>query len=50
MLDSIRDGRVEGVLDKSVAPEVLAAIKELDVLWLNAGSVHSDRNLTCACA
>jgi hypothetical protein len=46
VLDSIRDGRVEGVLDKSVAPEVLAAIKELDVLWLNAGSVHSDRNLT----
>jgi hypothetical protein len=46
VLDSIRDGRVEAVLDKSVAPEVLAAIKELDVLWLNAGSVHSDRNLT----
>jgi hypothetical protein len=46
VLDSIRDGRVEGILDKSVAPEVLAAIKELDVLWLNAGSVHSDRNLT----
>jgi hypothetical protein len=46
VLDSIRDGRVEGVLDKSVAPEVLAAIKELDVLWLNAGAVHSDRNLT----
>jgi hypothetical protein len=45
VLDSIRDGRVEAVLDKSVAPEVLAAIKELDVLWLNAGSVHSDRNL-----
>src|ERR1700684_1827779 len=46
VLDSIRDGRVESVLDKSVAPEILAAIKELDVLWLNAGSVHSDRNLT----
>jgi hypothetical protein len=46
VLDSIRDGRVEGVLDKSVAPETLAAIKELDVHWLNAGSVHSDRNLT----
>jgi hypothetical protein len=45
VLDSIRDGRVEGVLDKSVTPEALAAIKELDVLWLNAGSVHSDRNL-----
>src|SRR5580700_11125206 len=46
VLDSIRDGRVEAVLDKSVTPEALAAIKELDVLWLNAGSVHSDRNLT----
>ena len=46
VLDSIRDGRVEGVLDKSVPPEALAAIKELDVLWLNAGSVHADRNLT----
>jgi hypothetical protein len=46
VLDSIRDGRVEGVLDKSVVPETLAAIKELDVHWLNAGSVHSDRNLT----
>ena len=28
-----------------LAPEVLAAIKELDVLWLNASSVHSDREL-----
>jgi hypothetical protein len=45
VLDSIRDGRVDSVLDKSVSPEALAAIKELDVHWLNAGSVHSDRNL-----
>jgi len=46
VLDSIRDGRLDGVLDKRFTPEALAAIKELDVLWLNAGSVHSDRNLT----
>ncbi len=46
VLDSIRDGRLEEVLDKREAQEVLAAIKELDVHWLNADSVHSDRNLT----
>jgi hypothetical protein len=44
VLDSIRDGRLDSVLD-SFAPESLAAIKELDVLWLNAGSVHAERNL-----
>src|SRR6202049_2893505 len=46
VLDSIRDGRVDGVFDKRFTPESLSAIKELDVQWLNAGSVHSDRNLT----
>jgi hypothetical protein len=45
VLDSIRDGHMDDVLDKREAPEVLAAIKELDVLWLNASSVHSDRKL-----
>ena len=45
VLDSIRDGQVDGVLDKRFTPEALAAIKELDVQWLNADSVHSDRNL-----
>ena len=45
VLDSIRDGHLDDVLDKREAPEVLAAIKELDVLWLNASSVHSDREL-----
>lgn len=45
VLDAIRDGKLDGVLDKRDTPEVLAAIKELDVLWLNAESVHSDRNL-----
>jgi len=46
VLDSIRDGRLDSVLDKGLTPESLAAIKELDVLWLNAASVHSDHSLT----
>jgi hypothetical protein len=45
VLDSIRDGRLSDVLDKRDTPETLAAIKELDLQWLNAGSVHSERNL-----
>src|SRR5580704_7483703 len=31
VLDSIRDGRLDSVLDKRDTPETLAAIKELDV-------------------
>jgi hypothetical protein len=45
VLDAIRDGRVETVFDKRDTPESLAAIKELDVHWLNAGSVHAKRHL-----
>jgi hypothetical protein len=45
VLDAIRDGHVETVFDKRDTPESLAAIKELDVHWLNAGSVHSERHL-----
>jgi hypothetical protein len=45
VLDAIRDGRLETVFDKRDTPESLAAIKELDVHWLNAGSVHSERHL-----
>src|SRR5271169_1224343 len=45
VLDSIRDGRVNEIFDKRDTAETLAAIKELDVQWLNAGSVHSDRHL-----
>jgi hypothetical protein len=45
VLDSVRDGRLDEVLDKRDSPEALAAIKELDVQWLNAGSVHSEHNL-----
>ncbi len=46
VLDAIRDGRLDDVLDKRETPETLAAIKELDLHWMNANSVHSDRNLT----
>lgn len=44
VLDSIREGKLESVLDHPEAD--LAAVKELDVQWLNAESVHGDRNLT----
>jgi hypothetical protein len=45
VLDSIRDGRLDTVFDKQDTTESLDAIKELDVHWLNADSVHSDRSL-----
>jgi len=45
VLDAIREGKLDSVFDKKDTPETLAAIKELDVHWLNAGSVHSVRHL-----
>ena len=45
VLESIKDGKLDDVLDK-VENEHLAGIKQLDVQWENAASVHSDRNLT----
>jgi hypothetical protein len=45
VLDAIREGKLEGVLDRP-EPEALAAIKELEVQWLNADSVHANRSLT----
>jgi hypothetical protein len=44
VLDAIREGKLDSVLDHPEA-EALAAVKELDVQWLNAESVHADRNL-----
>ncbi len=44
VLDAIREGKLDSVLDKP-EPE-LAAVKELDVQWLNAESVHAERKLT----
>jgi hypothetical protein len=45
VLDAIREGKLDQVLDHPEA-ETLAAVKELDVQWLNSESVHADRNLT----
>jgi hypothetical protein len=45
VLDAIREGKLDEVLDHP-EPEALAAVKELDIVWLNAESVHADRNLT----
>ena len=45
VLDAIREGNLERVLDR-VEAESLSSVKELDVQWLNASSVHADRNLT----
>jgi hypothetical protein len=40
VLDAIREGRLDSVLDKRDTPEVLASVKELDLQWTNAESVH----------
>jgi hypothetical protein len=45
VLESIREGHLESVLDHAET-ESLAAIKQLDVQWENAASVHANRNLT----
>ena len=45
VLDAIREGKLDNVLDHPEA-EALATVKELDVQWLNAASVHGNRNLT----
>jgi hypothetical protein len=45
VLDSIREGKLESVLDKRETPEALAAIKELDLQWVNADSVHENGGL-----
>jgi hypothetical protein len=45
VLDAIREGRVESVFDRKDTPESLAAVKELDLQWVNAGSVHNNSNL-----
>lgn len=45
VLDAIREGKLENVLDHP-EPEALSTVKELDVQWINAASVHAERNLT----
>ena len=46
VLDAIRDGRLDQVFDRRETPESLAAEKELDIQWLNSGSVHAENKLS----
>jgi hypothetical protein len=46
MLEAIRDGKVEAMFDKRDTPETLAAVKELELEWVNAHSVHATGSLT----
>jgi hypothetical protein len=45
VLEAIREGKLESVLDHAES-ESLAGIKQLDVSWENAASVHDNHNLT----
>ena len=45
VLEAIREGKLDDVLDRAET-ETLAAIKQLDVQWENASSVHADGSLT----
>ncbi len=41
VLEAIREGKLDSVIDQREQPETLSAIRELDVEWLNANSVHA---------
>jgi len=43
--DAIKEGRLDNVLDKHEAPETLAAVKQLDLQWVNANDVFPDSSL-----
>lgn len=45
-VDAIRDGKLDSILDKRETQEALAAVKELDLEWINASSVYSSGALT----
>jgi hypothetical protein len=45
VLNAVKEGQLQSVFDRQDTPETLAAIKELDVRWLNADSVHDDHSL-----
>lgn len=46
VLDAIRDGRLEQVFDNRESAEALAAVKEVDIQWLNSDSIHSEEKLS----
>jgi len=41
VLEAIREGKLDSLLDKRESPEALAAIKELEMEWINSNSVHA---------
>ena len=45
VLEAIREGKLDSVIDRRELPEALAAVKELQVEWLNANSVHAGGSL-----
>jgi hypothetical protein len=45
VLDAIREGKLDSLLDKRETPETLATVKELELEWLNSNSVHAGGNL-----
>jgi hypothetical protein len=45
VLDAIREGKLDSVLDHPEA-EALAAVKQLDLQWLNSESIHAAGSLT----
>ena len=46
VLDAIRDGRLEQVFDRRESPEALAAVKEVDIQWLNSDSIHGEEQFS----
>jgi hypothetical protein len=45
VLDAIREDRLDSILDRRETQETLASVKELDLQWVNADSVHSHTSL-----
>jgi len=46
VLEAIREGHLQEVFDKRETPETLAAIKQLDIQWVNANSIHAEEKLS----
>lgn len=46
VLEAIREGHLQEVFDNRETPETLAAIKQLDIQWLNANSIHAEEKLS----
>jgi hypothetical protein len=46
VLEAIREGRLQEVFDNRETPETLAAIKQLDIQWMNANSIHAEEKLS----